>query len=407
MGIAPSQSFVIVGASVAGGRAAEALRDEGFDGRIVLIGAEPDRPYERPPLSKEYLRGEMPQERVFLRPRGYYDEQRIELRLGTAVRAVDMRAKFIELEGGERIDYDKLLIATGAGLRRLNVPGGDLPGVFYLRTMPDSTALSAALTNKPRVFVVGAGFIGCEVAASARTLGCEVTMIDVRLPIAPLGDELGRLYQQFHRERGVDVRTGVGIGEFRGAGRVEEAVTDKGDAIACDLAIVGIGVAPNVDWLAGSPVAVDNGVVADEFCRTNVPDVFAAGDVANWWHPSWGERLRIEHFDNAQHHGVAAAKSMLGRGEPYDPVPFFWTDQYDLNLQYVGFARRWDKVVMRGDPASRSFSAFYLVGDRLRACAAVNRYKDMSAARRLIRAAGAVSERDLADESVDLKRQGA
>jgi 3-phenylpropionate/trans-cinnamate dioxygenase ferredoxin reductase subunit len=404
--VASSDQFVIAGASLAGGRAAEALRQEGFDGRIILVGAEPERPYERPPLSKDVLRGEAPSDKVYLRPPEYYAEQQIELRLNTRAERLLPAEKTILLAGGERLPYDKLLIATGASVRRLNIPGIDLPGIHYLRAIQEAAAIGAELRKAGRVVVVGAGFIGAEVAASARMVGCEVVVLEV-LPVPlqrVLGDEVGRIYAEIHLERGVDLRLGEGIAAFRGAGRVEQVVTSSGVAIDCDVAVVGVGVQPEVGWLADSGLALENGVVVDEFAETSVSGIFAAGDVANWWHPVLGERLRVEHYENAQNQGIAAAKSMLGRREPYAPVPYFWSDQYDLTLQYVGHASGRDEVIFRGDVASRKFLAFYLREGKLRAALGINRLRDVRAAQRLIRDQVPVTPAQLIDEQVDLRQ---
>lgn len=402
-------TYVIVGASLTGGTAAETLRSEGFDGRIVLIGAEPDPPYERPPLSKDYLRRESPREHVFLQGAQYYREHEIDLRLGERAVSLEAGERRVELESGERVRYDRLLIATGADLRRLYVPGIGLEGVRYLRTLRDADALGDELQKRPRVLVVGAGFIGSEVAASARFLGCEVTMMEIApVPLVrALGEEMGSIYAEIHRDHGVDVRTGVGVAEFRGARRLEAAVTTTGDVISCDIAVIGVGVAPAVAWLEDSGVALENGVLTDELGRTNLPDVYAAGDVANWWHPVWRERLRLEHYDNALNQGAAVARNMLGAGEAYAPVPYFWSDQYELSLQYIGFASRWDSVVFRGDPATRSFSAFYVVNGRLRAALSINRITDQAPAERLIRAGVRIDEQRLSDEGIELEQAAA
>jgi len=398
------RTFAIVGANLAGGRAAETLRARGFDGRIVLIGAEPERPYERPPLSKERLRGKKHDEELFLRPQAYYADQAIELRLGMPVERMNVREHTLTLADGETLRYDRALVASGSALRRLRVPGGELPGVHYLRTMREAASLAKALAKRPRVLVVGAGFIGCEVAASARILGCNVTMIDIATPLArALGEQMGAWVAGVHRAHGVTLHIGVGLQEFCGAAKLEAARLTDGREVACDIAVVGVGVAPATDFLDGNAVMMENGIVVDEYCRTSAPDVYAAGDVANWFHPTWGERLRVEHFDHAQNHGVAAAKSMLDAGEAYAPVPFFWSDQYDLTLQYVGHAAHWDELVVRGSLESGSFSAFYLDGGRLYACLAVNRFRDLSAARRLLQERPAVDRTLLADESTDLK----
>jgi 3-phenylpropionate/trans-cinnamate dioxygenase ferredoxin reductase subunit len=398
-------NIVIVGASLAGGRAAETLRQEGFDGRIVLGGAEPDRPYERPPLSKDSLWGETTAAAAYLRPEDYYAEQAIELRLGTPATRLDPASRTLHLADGERLAYDRLLVATGAAPRHLAVPGADLAGLLTLRALPDAAALRERLRDGGRVVVVGAGFIGAEVAASCRRAGLEVVLLEVAaVPLErALGGEVGRAYAAIHRAHGVDLRTGEQVVAFRGRGRVEQVVTASGATFDCDFAVIGVGVAPVVDWLAGSGVALQNGVLVDEFCRTSVPDVYAAGDVANWWHPGLGERLRVEHFDNAQHQGVAAARSMLGRGTPYAPIPYFWSDQYAFNLQYVGHASGQDEVVFRGSVAGEAWSAFYLRDGRLRGALAVNRPRERAAARQLIARQTPVTARQLADEGVELR----
>lgn len=401
----PPDSHVILGANLAGGRAAEAMRESGFEGRIVLLGAEPDRPYERPPLSKDYLRRETPEEKLYLRPPAYYEEQRIELRLGVRATRLDPAAKAVELESGERLPYDKLLIATGCELRRLGIPGVELAGVRYLRTRADSAALAALLDTAQRVVVVGAGFIGSEVAASARKLGKQVTILEAApVPLArALGVKMGEVCAAIHRDHGVDLRLSCGVKEFRGTGRVEEVVLADGSALPCDLAVVGVGVAPSVGWLEGSGVALDNGVVVNEYCETNLPGLYAAGDIANAWNPLYGERLRVEHYDNAQNQGIAAGKAMAGVREPYAPVLYFWSDQYEHTLQYVGHAGGDDEIVVRGNVSERSFTAFYLREGRLRAAFAIGRPKDIMATRRLIQSGKQVGPGTLADEQTDLR----
>jgi 3-phenylpropionate/trans-cinnamate dioxygenase ferredoxin reductase component len=308
------QTFLIVGASLAGGRAAEALRQQGFDGRIVLVGAEPDRPYERPPLSKGVIRAAAVTDGAYLQTAGYYAEQDIELRLGVRATALDPAAKAVTFDGGATERYDKLLVATGSELRRLSVPGADLPGVRYLRTLADARALAGEFATVSRVAVVGAGFIGLEVAASARTLGREVTVFDpAAVPLVrALGPEMGALVAEVHRDHDVAFRSETGVAGFRGGDRVAEIITTAGDTVPCDVVVVGVGVTPAVGWLAGSGIAIENGVVVDEFTRTSLPDVFAAGDIANAWNPLLGERVRLEHYDNAQNQGIAAAGAMLG-----------------------------------------------------------------------------------------------
>lgn len=400
-------TIAIVGANLAGGRAAESLRERGFDGRIVLIGAEPDRPYERPPLSKPaFAMGELPDEKVFLRPAEYYAEHAIELRLGTRATGLDPRAGALQLDAGDALRYDQLLIATGTSVRRLSVPGVELAGVHYLRTIRDARRIGVELARAQRVVVIGAGFIGAEVAASARAMGREVTLLEMLpVPLArALGEQLGAICGQIHRDHGTDLRLGVGIQALRGADRVEEVVLADGAAIRCDLVVIGVGVAPNVDWLAGSGVALDNGVVVNEQTETSRPGVYAAGDVANWYNPLLEQRLRVEHYDNAQNQGVHAAGAMLGAREPYAPVPYFWSDQYELVLQYVGHAHPGDRLVFRGDVAARSFVAFFLdAAGRVRAAFVVGRPRDMLPARRIIQSRRPVGDAALQDESTELR----
>jgi 3-phenylpropionate/trans-cinnamate dioxygenase ferredoxin reductase subunit len=399
------QTCIIVGANLCGGRAAETLRQEGFDGRVALIGAEPERPYERPPLSKEFLRHETERERVFLRPPEFYAEQEIELRLGVRASAVDLRERAVVLETGERLRFDKLLIATGGRVRRLAVPGAELEGVYYLRTIGDCERIASELAPGRRVVVIGAGFIGAEVAASARTTGLEVTVLEGgQVPLArALGPEMGRIYGDIHREHGIDLRLSTRIERLEGSGQVERVMTSDGEAVGCDFVVVGIGIDPDTALAEGTGIEVGNGIIVDEHCRTNVDGVFAAGDVANFPNPILGERLRLEHWANAQNQGVAAAKAMLGSEEPYADVPWFWSDQYDLNLQYVGYASSWDHIAIRGSVPERRFTAFYVKDGRLRAAMTLNRARDIRPSRELIRARVQVDAEKLQDEDVELR----
>jgi 3-phenylpropionate/trans-cinnamate dioxygenase ferredoxin reductase subunit len=396
--------FVIVGANLAGGRAAEALR-AGSEERIVLVGAEPERPYERPPLSKAFPAGQLPEEKVYLRPSDYYANQGIELLLGRRAVRLDPESRAVELDDGERLNYTALLIATGAAPRRLTAPGGDLEGIVYLRDLRDARRLRDRLQAATRVVVVGAGFIGAEVAAVARSLGRDVVALEA-LPVPlerALGPVVGGLYTEIHRARGVDLRTNAAVTEIVQAGGEFQVRTASGERFDCDLVVVGVGVAPEVGWLESSGIELRNGVVVDELSRTSLPDVYAAGDVANWFHPRLGHHLRVEHFDNAQNQGVAAARSILGQGQPYAPVNYFWSDQYDLSLQYVGHASGQDEVILRGTVEDGSWSAFYLRAGALKAALGVNRFRDVSAARQLIARDVPVTPEQLRDESVDLK----
>ena len=398
-------TFVIVGANLAGGRAAQALRKEGFDGRLILIGAEPDPPYERPPLSKEYLRGEAPKEKLFIVPPAFYDENDIELRLGEEAKRIDVQERAVELDSGERVSFDALLLATGGRARALPIPGVDLEGVYYLRHVGDSESIAAELQEGRRLVVIGAGFIGSEVAASARMKGLDVTMLEIApVPLErALGRELGGIFAEIHRDHGIDLRTSEGVERFEGAQRVERVIATSGAAIDCDLVVIGVGIIPNTEIAEGAGISVNNGIVVDEYCRTDVDGIFAAGDVANFYSPILDERLRIEHWANAQSQGRAAALNMLGRKEPYNEVPWFWSDQYDLNMQLVGHAPSWDEVVFRGSVSERTFTAFYLKDGRLRAALAVNRFRDIRPSRELIKAGLEVDPRKLQDEETELR----
>jgi 3-phenylpropionate/trans-cinnamate dioxygenase ferredoxin reductase subunit len=401
-----SETFVIVGANLAGGRAAESLRKLGFEGRIVLIGAEKDRPYDRPPLSKKAMRGQVPEEKLFFRPLDYYDKQRIELRLGAPATRLHGTAREVELEGGERVAFDKLLIATGADVRRLACPGADLAGVHYLRTLEDARAIRAELAPGKRLVVVGAGVIGMEVAASCREEGLEVIVLEIAdLPlIRAFGRDVGRLYGDIHREHGVDVRCGVGVERFRGQGRVEEVVTTTGEAIPCDFVVAGIGVSPATAWLEGSGVALDRGVLVNERCETSLPGVYAAGDVARFFHPRLGRHVMVESVDNAQTQSITAVGNMMGKSDVFSPVPFFWSDQFDLKLQSVGAVDDYDRVVFRGSVAERAFAAFLLRGAHVTGVIGVNRLKEIAAAKKLISASIPVVDAMLADPEVPMSK---
>lgn len=399
------ETFVILGAGQAGGGAAETLREEGFDGRIVIVGDEPERPYERPPLSKGFLLGTTAADRLYLQPAPFYAEHEIELLTGTAVTSVSPDRHLVELADGQHLTYDRLLIATGVSPRTLPVPGVDLPGVQVLRTLNDAARLAAAFERSPRVLVVGAGFIGAEFAAACRAHGLEVTMLDVASAplVQHLGRRIGDLFAQIHRDEGVGLLMDTGVAAFRGEGRVEEAVLDNGERVPCDLVLVGIGCAPDTAFLAGSGVEREDGIAVDEYCRTSVPHIHAAGDVARWWHPVLQERLRVEHWQNAVAQGRAAARSMLGTLEPYAPLPYFWSDQYSHALQVLGRRRAGDQSVLRGSLESRAFTLFYLHEGIPIAALILNRPRDTAIVRRLLTARAPVDRALLADEGADLR----
>jgi 3-phenylpropionate/trans-cinnamate dioxygenase ferredoxin reductase component len=398
------QTHVIVGASLAGAKAAETLRQEGFEGRLVLIGAESERPYERPPLSKDYLRGEAGREKVYVHDEGFYAEHDIELRLGREAVDLDTSAGELELDGGERLRYDRLLLATGAEPRLLDIPGADLGGVLYLRSVQDSDALRERLDRGGAVVVVGAGWIGAEVAASARQRGLEVTVLEpASVPLERvLGAEVGAIYRDIHSDHGTRMLMGTGVEAFEGDGAIERVRTSDGRTLECDFVVVGVGVQPRTQLAAQAGLDADNGILADEYLETSAPGVFAAGDVANAHHPFYGDRIRVEHWANALNQGPVAARNMLGHGLPYERLPYFFSDQFDVGMEYSGFAREWDRVVFRGDPATREFIAFWLVGDRVVAGMNVNVWDVNDAVQQLIRERAAVDDRRLADPDVPL-----
>jgi 3-phenylpropionate/trans-cinnamate dioxygenase ferredoxin reductase component len=401
-----TETLVLVGANLTGGEAAATLRQEGFDGRVVLIGAEPRAPYERPPLSKEYLRGEFSFEQALLRPSNFYDDNGIETRFGVRATEVHAAEQVVELEGGERLPYDKLLIATGGRNRRFPIPGLDLEGVYDLRTVDDCDRIRAESAPGRRAVVVGMGFIGSEVAASLRQLGVDVVVVE-RDPVPlrrVLGEEVGRVMAGIHLDQGATLIFEDTVASFEGeGGRVGRVRTGHGRLIECDFVVMGLGIEPVTELLADTGVEIDNGIVVDEYCRTGVEGIYAAGDVANHYHPVFDRRIRVEHWQNALKQGPAAARSMLGKGDPYDEIPWFWSNQYDSNLQYAGFHTEWDELVVRGSMEERNFVAFYRKGGRVLAAVAVNRGRDLRRSMQLIKAQRPVDTTKLRDPNVDLR----
>jgi 3-phenylpropionate/trans-cinnamate dioxygenase ferredoxin reductase component len=399
------QTYIIVGASLAGAKAAETLRAEGFDGRLLLIGAEDERPYERPPLSKEYLRGEAEREKVYVHDGGFYAEHDIELQLGRRAVSLSTSRNELGLDDGERLRYDRLLLTTGARPRRLAIPGSELDGVLYLRSVEDSDALRERLGRGGAVVVVGAGWIGAEVAASARQRGLEVTVLDpAAVPLERvLGPAVGSIYRDIHADHGTQMLLGTGVEAFEGETAVERVRTSDGREVECDFVVVGIGVEPRTELAVQAGLAVDNGILVDEHLRTSAPAVFAAGDVANAHHPFYGERIRVEHWANALNQGPPAARNMLGRADAYDRLPYFFSDQYDVGMEYSGFARTWDRVIFRGDPANREFIAFWLVGDHVVAGMNLNVWGLTDGIQRLIRDRVAIDDQRLADIDIPLE----
>ena len=403
-------SYVIVGASLTGAKAAETLREEGFGGSIVLIGSEPERPYERPPLSKGYLLGRDDRESIFVHDAGWYAEHDVELLLGATAVRIDRAGRGVDLSDGGRVGYDKLLLSNGASPRALDVPGGALDGVLYLRTVQDSERLSAAIRAGGTVVVAGAGWIGLETTAAAREFGCEVTVIEPEpgALIRSIGPEVGRVFTDLHREHGVTFRFGEGVTEFRGdGGRLTGVITSAGVELPADIAVIGIGVVPNSVLAEGAGLEVGNGILTDAMLRTSDPDIYAAGDVANAFNPLLRRRARVEHWANALAGGPAVARSMLGGDAPYDPVPYFFSDQYDLGMETAGLPEpgRYDEIVYRGDVDVREFIAFWLDGGAVVAGMNVNVWDVNDDIQALIRAGAAGARPDparLADPDVPL-----
>jgi 3-phenylpropionate/trans-cinnamate dioxygenase ferredoxin reductase subunit len=354
-------ALAVVGAGLAAAKAAEGARRAGFEGRIVLIGDEPQLPYERPPLSKSFLRGESDLEAALVNPADFYGEHDIEIVHDRAV-AFDLVVRRIELASGSAIDFDNAVIATGAEPRRLAVAGDDLPGVHYLRTVDDAVRLREAVAGADRVAVIGGGWIGCEVAASIRQTGTNVVLIDRgSLPLQHvLGDTIGEVFRQLHAEQGVQLQLRATIDSIRGSRAVDAVVLGDGRAEEVDLVVVGIGVRPRTELAeTTSALQVDNGIVVDEHLATGVPGVYAAGDVANAWHPHYGRHIRVEHWANALNQGALAGRNAVGGSEPYTRLPYFFSDQYDVGLEYVGYADPTDDVVVRGELETRQFVCFW------------------------------------------------
>jgi 3-phenylpropionate/trans-cinnamate dioxygenase ferredoxin reductase subunit len=405
--VTATDAFVIVGAGLAGAKAAETLREEGFDGPVVLVGEESERPYERPPFSKGYLLGSAERDSAYVHDAGWYAEHDVDLRTGVRATRIDPAERRVELDTGEQLGYRRLLLATGASPRRLAVPGADQAGVRYLRTAADSDQLVADLSGEWRqVVVVGAGWIGLEVAAAARTRGHAVTVVEPRpTPLhAVLGEAMGQLFARLHRDHGVDVRTGTTLREIRGVGGgVDAVVLDDGETLHADVVVVGVGVGPNTALAEAAGLKVDNGVVADASLCTSDPDIFVAGDIANAFHPLYGRHVRVEHWANALNGGPAAARSMLGQQVSYDRVPYFFTDQYDLGMEYSGLGGPDDTVVTRGDVDSGEFIAFWLAGGRVRAGMNVNVWDVTEPIQGLVRARAEVPVERLTDPAVPLE----
>ena len=403
--------IVIVGGGIAGGNAAATLREEGFAGAVLVISSEPGVPFGRPPLSKTYLRSEEPLESWYVRPAGWYQEHDVELLTESRVATVDTSAHLVVLDSGREISYEKALLATGGRNRRLEIPGADLPGIHYLRTQAECDAIKSEVAPGRRAAIVGMGFIGCEVAASLTQLGVEVTaFFPGQAPLAKvLGAEVGRLVGAFHEQNAVRLLAGEHVVAFEGTEHVSAVVTASGMRVACDFAVAGVGILPETPAVTGTSVEQSNGILADELCRTTAADVFAAGDVVNHLHPLFG-RVRVEHYNNAEKQGAAAARSMLGSDAPYDYVHTFWSDQYDHKIEYAGHASTWDDFVVRGSVADAKLVGIYLLNGLVQAAVGVDRGGDpeldvdseMAACARLVAQRARPARSLLADDGTDL-----
>ena len=404
------RTFAIVGAGLAGATAAEALRAEDFEGHIVLLGSEPHRPYERPPLSKGYLQGRADRDTVFVHPSEWYADHHIDLRLATTVSTLDRRAHELVTDDGDRLRYDRLLLATGATPRRLPVPGADLDGVHYLRSIDHSDRLKSALRPGTRVVIIGAGWIGLETAAAARTAGAEVTLLEhAALPLlGVVGPQLARVFANLHTDHGVELRCGVTATEIRPAtadpSTAGAVLLDDGTVLPTETVIIGVGVIPNVELARSCGLNIDNGILVDSQLRTSDPDILAAGDVANAYHPLLGHHIRVEHWANALHQPVTAAKTMLGQSVIYDRLPYFFSDQYDLGMEYTGYTdpEANHELVVRGDLDARQFIAFWLRDGRVVAGMNVNVWDVVEPIRDLIGCDERVDATKLSDPDVPL-----
>jgi len=397
--------IVVLGGGQAGAQAVETLRREGYLGDLVMVSEEPHLPYQRPPLSKKYLSGELTEERLWFHRQSFYDEHQIALRLGLRAEKIDALARAVILSSGERLQYDRLLLCTGSLPRRINLPGSELSGIRYLRGLEDIPAIRSAMIPGARVLIIGGGYIGLETAATARKLDCQVTVVEManRVMNRVVAPSVSAYFESEHRMHGVNIVCNMQIQRLEGDGGIERVLCADGSCFNVDLIVVGIGAIPNTQLAVEAGLDCDNGIVVDQFCRTSDPAIFAAGDCTN--HPSlrFDTRVRLESVDNAFEQAKAAAKNMLGRPVMHDRVPWFWSDQFDNKLLVVGLSQGYDQQVLRGDPATRCFSVCYLHGGELLAVEAVNNPKDYIAAGKLIRGRARLRLDRLADPSVALK----
>ncbi len=398
-------TIVVAGGGHAAAQVVDSLRRDGFAGRLVMVCGEPTLPYQRPPLSKKFLAGELDVERLPIRHAAYYETIHCELMLGNPVTAIDAGARKLTLSDGGHLAYDKLVLAVGGHARPLPVPGSDLPGVHVLRTMADVQAIRAKVAPGVRVAIVGAGYIGLECAATFRKLGLDVTVIEMmdRVMNRVVAPEMSRFYQAEHAGHGVNVLTDRKVSALWGDGSVHAVECTDGTQVPADLVIVGIGLVANTSLAESAGLKCDDGIAVDEHCRTSNADIYAIGDCCSHPSPRYGRRIRLESVDNAFEQAKSAAANICGKEIPHDKTPWFWSDQYELKLQIVGLSQHYDNVVLRGDPASRSFSCCYLRGGELIALDAVNHAKDFMAARKMIAERARPDLSKLGDDTVGLR----
>lgn len=400
-----SPTVLIAGAGHGAGQVVATLKQHRYEGRIVLVGDEPYLPYQRPPLSKKFLSGEMPPERLYFKPASFYDDPQIEIHLDTLIREVDKEAGCVRTDKGEQLGFDTLVMATGSRARRLPVPGSDLDGIHYLRNIADVDGIHADTRTAKRIVIVGAGYIGLEVAAVARQLGLEVTVIEMaeRVLSRVVSEQVSTFYQDEHRSRGVELLLSTGLRAFRGDGRVSGVETDDGTVLPADLVVVGVGILPNTELAQACGLEVDDGIMVDDMCRTSDPDIFAIGDCTSQPNGIYGRTLRLESVHNALEQAKTAASNICGIETHYCQVPWFWSDQYDLKLQIAGLSQDYDAVVVRGRPEDRSFACLYLRQGRLIAVDAINAPRDFVQSKPLIENHAVIAPEQLADTSVMLK----
>ena len=400
-----TDTVVIAGAGHGAGQVVATLKQRKFPGRIVLVGDEPHLPYQRPPLSKKFLAGDLATERLFYKPASFYEDPQIEVRLDTRIDSVDRTARKLRTEGGDEISYDKLVLALGARVRKVQVPGSDLPGVHYLRNIADVEAIRARAVTGKRLVIVGAGYIGLEVAAVCRQLGLEVTVVEMadRVMSRVVSPNVSDFYQLEHTNHGVKLLLSTGLASFKGKRRVKSVITDNEQKIVADFVVIGVGILPNTELAEAVGLEVDNGIIVDDQCQTTDPDIYAIGDCTSHPNNIYGQRLRLESVHNAVEQAKTAASNICGVETHYSQVPWFWSDQYDLKLQIAGLSQGYDQVVLRGDPSSRRFACLYLKGRSLIAVDAINAPRDFMQSKALIASHTVLDPVQLADVNVALK----